>query len=50
MTEFFNFRDEVCYKYDINVYEAYMETFDALPLSAVARGEYSAERSELSIN
>lgn len=42
MTSFYNFRSEVLYKYDMEVYEAICESFDALPLGAVINGKYLA--------
>lgn len=38
MTSFFNFREECEYKYDISVYNAFMESFDHLPLAATING------------
>jgi len=35
LTAFFNFKDECTYKYDIKLYDAIMESFDSLPLSAI---------------
>lgn len=40
MTSFFNFRDECECKYDITVYNAFMEAFDALPLGCVINGKF----------
>jgi len=40
MTSFFNFRDECECKYDITVYNAFMEAFDCLPLGCVINGKF----------
>ncbi len=42
MTSFFNFRDECECKYDITVYNAFMDTFDALPLACLINGKFLA--------
>lgn len=42
MTSFFNFRDECECKYDISVYNAFMETFDSLPLACLINGKFLA--------
>ena len=42
MTTFFNFRSEVLYKYDLDVYEAIMESFDCLPLACVINKKFLA--------
>ena len=42
MTEHFTFREEILSKYDgdESVYEAYIESFEALPLAADVNGDY----------
>lgn len=40
MTEFFTFREECIRKYDQEVYEMFMETFDLMPVAAVANKDY----------
>ena len=40
MAEFFTFRDECVQKYDIQVYEAFVELFDLLPLACLLEQEY----------
>jgi len=40
MTAFFNFRDECEYKQDIDIYNAFMECFDALPLAGLINGKF----------
>lgn len=42
MTSFFNFRSEVLYKYDAELYDLIMESFDALPLSCLVNGKFLA--------
>eukprot|EP00929_Paragymnodinium_shiwhaense_P019995 TRINITY_DN13463_c0_g1_i1.p1 TRINITY_DN13463_c0_g1~~TRINITY_DN13463_c0_g1_i1.p1 ORF type:complete len:574 (-),score=139.59 TRINITY_DN13463_c0_g1_i1:286-2007(-) len=42
MTSFFNFREECEYKYDLGIYNAFMEAFDTLPLCATINGKYFA--------
>ncbi|EZG59054.1 serine/threonine-protein phosphatase, partial [Gregarina niphandrodes] len=42
MTSFFNFRDECEYKYNLSVYEASMQSFDCLPLTAVLNDKFLA--------
>ena len=40
MTEMFNFREECIEKYDQELYDIAMETFDRLPVAATVNGEY----------
>eukprot|EP00921_Rhytidocystis_pertsovi_P001492 GHVQ01002563.1.p1 GENE.GHVQ01002563.1~~GHVQ01002563.1.p1 ORF type:complete len:542 (+),score=65.98 GHVQ01002563.1:102-1727(+) len=40
MTAFFNFRDECEYKYDLTVYNSFMDSFDTLPIAAVINGKF----------
>jgi len=40
MTSFFNFREECEYKYDVGVYDAFMASFDNLPLAATINGKF----------
>lgn len=40
MTEHFTFRNEVLQKFDENVYEIFMECFEALPIAAEVNEEY----------
>ncbi len=35
LATFFNFKQEVFYKYDSEVFEAFMDSFDSLPLACV---------------
>jgi len=51
MTAFFNFRDECEYKYEsVEVYDTFMQTFDALPLGALINGKFLAIHGGLSPN
>jgi serine/threonine-protein phosphatase 2B catalytic subunit len=40
MTSYFNFKDECKYKYDQEIYECLMESFDQLPLACVVNGKF----------
>ena len=42
MTESFTFREEVISRFDLEVYEGFMDLFDALPLSCVVDDRYLA--------
>lgn len=42
MTTFFNFRDECKYKYDQELYEIVMDSFDLMPLSCIVNGKFLA--------
>lgn len=48
MTSYFNFREECEYKYDISVYNAFMDSFDTLPLSATINGKFLCVHGGLS--
>lgn len=48
MTSAFNFRSECLYKYDQEIYEAFMGLFAALPLAAVINGKFLAVHGGLS--
>jgi len=48
MTAFFNFREECEYKYDIGVYNAFMDCFDTLPLAATINGKFLCVHGGLS--
>eukprot|EP00927_Polykrikos_kofoidii_P016699 TRINITY_DN17568_c0_g2_i2.p1 TRINITY_DN17568_c0_g2~~TRINITY_DN17568_c0_g2_i2.p1 ORF type:complete len:542 (-),score=95.39 TRINITY_DN17568_c0_g2_i2:32-1657(-) len=48
MTSFFNFREECEYKYDLSVYNAFMDAFDTLPLAATINNKFLAVHGGLS--
>ena len=48
LTQYFNFRSECLYKYDIDTYELFMESFDVLPISCIVNGKFLALHGGLS--
>ena len=48
MTAFFNFRAECLYKYDQEIYDLFMDSFDQMPLSCVINGKFLAIHGGLS--
>lgn len=48
MTEAFTFREEVLERYDEEVYELFMDSFDAMPISAVVAKKYLAMHGGIS--
>ena len=48
MTESFTFRDEVIQRFDIQVYDAFMELFDSLPIACVVDDKYLAMHGGIS--
>jgi serine/threonine-protein phosphatase 2B catalytic subunit len=48
MTTFFNFRTECLYKYDQEVYDMFMDSFDLLPLACVINGKFIGVHGGLS--
>jgi len=42
MTSFFNFRDECKYKYDQEIYDVVMDSFDLIPLSCIVNNKFLA--------
>jgi serine/threonine-protein phosphatase 2B catalytic subunit len=42
MTQFHNFRDEVLEKYDQEIYDMVMDSFDQMPLACIINGQYFA--------
>lgn len=48
MTESFTFREEVLDRYDLEVYDMFMDVFDALPISALVAKKYLAMHGGIS--
>jgi len=48
MTTFFNFRSECLYKYDQEIYDLFMDSFDLMPLSCIINGKFLALHGGLS--
>ncbi|OMJ72513.1 hypothetical protein SteCoe_29033 [Stentor coeruleus] len=48
MTSLFNFRSECLYKYDLDVYDAFMDSFDCLPMACVLNNNFLAVHGGLS--
>lgn len=48
LTAFFNFKDECAYKYDLNVYESIMTSFEVIPLAAVVNKSFFCVHGGLS--
>lgn len=48
MTESFTFREEVLDRYDLEVYDLFMEVFDSLPISALVAKKYLAMHGGIS--
>jgi len=48
MTSFFNFRDECKYKYDQEIYEFIMDSFDLVPLGCLVNGKFLAVHGGIS--
>lgn len=42
MTSFFNFRDECLYKFDQEIYDVFMDSFDTMPLACIVNGKFLA--------
>jgi serine/threonine-protein phosphatase 2B catalytic subunit len=40
MTENFTFREEVISRYDLDMYNIFMEVFDSMPISCIVDGKY----------
>lgn len=48
MTESFTFREEVLDRYDVEVYDLFMDVFDALPIAALVAKKYLAMHGGIS--
>jgi len=48
MTSFFNFRNECVYKYDQEIYDVFMDSFDHIPLSCIVNGRFIAVHGGIS--
>ena len=48
MTENFTFREEVIQRFDNEVYDSFMELFDALPIACVVDDKYLAMHGGIS--
>jgi len=48
MTESFTFREEVLERYDLEVYDLFMEAFDSLPIAALVAKKYLAMHGGIS--
>ena len=48
MTTFFNFRTECLYKYDQEIYDLFMDSFDLMPLACIINGKFIALHGGLS--
>ena len=48
MTTFFNFRTEVLYKYDLEVFDLIMDSFDCLPLTCIVNKKFLAVHGGIS--
>jgi len=48
MTSFFNFKDECKHKYDQDIYDILMDSFDLIPLSCIVNGKFLAVHGGIS--
>ena len=48
MTSFFNFKDECKYKYDQEIYDIVMDSFDLFPLACIINNKFLAVHGGIS--
>jgi len=48
VTDYFNFKKECIYKYDVDLYLAFMDAFDCLPIAATIQNKFLAVHGGLS--
>ena len=48
MTTYFNFRAECISKYDLEVYDRFMDSFDTIPLACLVNGRFLAVHGGIS--
>lgn len=48
LASYFNFKKEVTRKYDLTVFNAFMESFDALPLACILNSKFFAVHAGIS--
>ena len=48
MASYFNFKQEVLHKYDMEVYNVFMESFDTLPLACILNDRFLAIHAGIS--
>lgn len=48
MTSYFNFRAECLHKYDQEIYDIFMDSFDQMPVGAVINGKFLAVHGGIS--
>jgi len=50
MASFFNFKQEILFKQDEEVFNAFMESFDSLPIACVINDKFLAVHAGISPN
>jgi serine/threonine-protein phosphatase 2B catalytic subunit len=48
MTQYFNFRNECLQKYDLETYDMFMDSFDALPIACIVNEKFIAVHGGIS--